>query len=387
MAWMLFPVVILGHIGIWCAVYNQTHATAMPRKTRKAIEKLVVLFLIVVFGLMVYRRVRGFGFDAEAWAHVPALFAYEICCLAAGAFLLLRWIHRKFFFREIEEFSQHSRETIKTKAADGGSVLSSWDAKVLGLIPVNQATQISVESKTFSLAGFPSQLESLVVSHISDLHFTGKLSQDFYREVVKQSNRFEPDIVVISGDIVDLDSCIDWIEPVLGPLQARHKKYFVLGNHDRRVSEPERIRDAMNSIGFLAATGSWDVTEIQGAKIHVAGNELPWFYGAETLPPFERKSDSEFSMLISHSPDQFQFAVERNIDLVLAGHTHGGQVRFPIIGPIVAPSRHGVKYASGVFKSEETVMHVSRGIAGDDIIRINCPPELAILTLQSQPDA
>ena len=66
-----------------------------------------------------------------------------------------------------------------------------------------------------------------------------------------------------------------------------------------------------------------------------------------------------------------------------AGHTHGGQIRLPIVGPIVAPSRYGVKYASGLFHEPPTLMHVSRGVCGVHPLRFNCPPELALLTLVS----
>ena len=66
---------------------------------------------------------------------------------------------------------------------------------------------------------------------------------------------------------------------------------------------------------------------------------------------------------------------------MLAGHTHGGQARIPVIGPFVAPSRFGVRYAGGTFMVGEMLMHVTRGISGDKCIRINCPPEVGLITL------
>ncbi len=380
--WLLFPIIILGHGGTWCAVYNYTHATAMARKTRKIVEKFILLFLFVAFVLMFYRRLQGYVLGIAAWEFWPPLFVYEIYCLAFGAIWTGWWGCRKLLSRKPAELTGHTRETFKVKAVDG-PLLCTWDARLLGAIPGNQSTQICVEKKQLTLDTLPRELDSLVISHLSDLHFTGKLSKQFYSEITRLSNESNPDIVVISGDIVDAEHCIEWIEPTLGPLTATYKKYFVLGNHDRRVSNPDKIRDAMKAIGFEPAPGRWIPTEINGAGLFVAGNELPWFYGAETLKVFQRQSDNEFSLLISHSPDQFQFAVEHQVDLVLAGHTHGGQIRFPVIGPVVAPSKHGVKYASGLFRNQDTVMHVSRGLAGDDIIRINCPPELAILELNA----
>ena len=87
-------------------------------------------------------------------------------------------------------------------------------------------------------------------------------------------------------------------------------------------------------------------------------------------------------MLLSHSPDQVYWAQQNHFDFVLAGHTHGGQVRFPWIGPIVAPSKYGVRYSAGEFQEGNTVMQVSRGISGLQPLRINCPPELTKIVLR-----
>jgi predicted MPP superfamily phosphohydrolase len=82
-------------------------------------------------------------------------------------------------------------------------------------------------------------------------------------------------------------------------------------------------------------------------------------------------------------PGQFAFARDNAFDLMLAGHTHGGQIRLPGLGALISPSWHGWHYASGVFHEPPTVMHVSRGISGKQPIRLNCPPEIAILMLTS----
>jgi uncharacterized protein len=89
---------------------------------------------------------------------------------------------------------------------------------------------------------------------------------------------------------------------------------------------------------------------------------------------------------LSHSPDQIEWAQSNDVDLLLAGHLHGGQIRIPIIGPILAPSRRGVEYSSGVFLIPPTIMHVSRGISGEVPIRMNCPPEVTKLVLHVDDD-
>jgi predicted MPP superfamily phosphohydrolase len=100
--------------------------------------------------------------------------------------------------------------------------------------------------------------------------------------------------------------------------------------------------------------------------------------------PQPQAHGSLFRIAVAHSPDQYPWAQNYDFDLMLAGHTHGGQIRFPVIGPVLSPSRFGVKYAAGTFYEAPTLMHVSRGIAGTRPLRFNCPPELSKLVLRRE---
>jgi predicted MPP superfamily phosphohydrolase len=116
----------------------------------------------------------------------------------------------------------------------------------------------------------------------------------------------------------------------------------------------------------------------------LAGNELPW----HKAPPAESEltgspaADNVLSILLSHSPDQYFWAQREGYKLMLAGHVHGGQIRPPLVGPLLSPSRYGVRYAGGIFYQRPTLLHVTRGISGMIPLRFNCPPEVAKLVLQ-----
>ena len=97
------------------------------------------------------------------------------------------------------------------------------------------------------------------------------------------------------------------------------------------------------------------------------------------MPPDGRRA---VRILLSHSPDQIQWARARDFDLMLAGHTHGGQIQLPVIGPLIGQSRYGVRYCCGVFHVPPTLLHVSRGLSGVQNLRINCRPELTKLVLK-----
>ena len=381
-AWLSLPFVFFGHLAICCAVYNRTHASAVPRGWRKAVEKLIVLAVLGGLAGFAWARWRGFDFDYYSLTRSPVYFGYETGCLAVLLTVAVVWIIRTSTSKR-RYLLEHSVERHSVENTERDPLLLSWDAKLLGGIPFNQSTKIWVEHKSLALPNLPIAFDGFKICQLSDLHFTGKLGQPYFAELVELANQQSPDLVCVTGDIVDTDECIDWIETILAKLEAKHGMYYVLGNHDRRIRDLDRLRRQLSDAGFVFAPPKWRTHQIGCATLFVAGNEIPWFKGAESLSAFERKTENEFSLLLSHSPDQFDFACDRNVDLMLAGHTHGGQICFPLIGPIIAPSRYGIKFAAQpLFRKAHTTMHVTRGIAGDDIIRINCAPELAVLTLK-----
>ena len=225
----------------------------------------------------------------------------------------------------------------------------------------------------------PSELEGLTIAHLSDLHMVGNLTEPFYEQVVEATNALQPDLVCITGDILEDTSCLPWIPRTLGRLQARHGRFFILGNHERRLPDAQVLRDALAAAGLTDLGSRCESVEINGASILLAGNELPWFGSAPTwnLEP----GTWSYRILLSHSPDQIYQAQLEQFDLMLAGHTHGGQIRLPLLGALISPSWHGWRYASGLFHEPPTVLHVSRGIGGTEAIRLNCPPEIALLVL------
>jgi predicted MPP superfamily phosphohydrolase len=216
------------------------------------------------------------------------------------------------------------------------------------------------------------------------LHFTGRIGISYFQEVVRICNDLQPDLVAITGDLVDEEDCIDWIPETLGQLKATHGVYYVLGNHDLRV-DTDRLRRTLANCGLIGLAHHEKCLNIRGQTVCLLGNELPWIASEEVLDQATTSTaeDASFRIGLVHTPDQLSWARKRQIDLLLAGHTHGGQIRIPPFGPIFSPTFGGVRYATGVFYRPPTTLHVSRGISSDLPIRWNCPPELALLTLRS----
>jgi predicted MPP superfamily phosphohydrolase len=215
---------------------------------------------------------------------------------------------------------------------------------------------------------------------------SGRIRKRYFEQVVEHVNKAQLDVIAITGDIVDRNACIDWISTTLGRLRAELGVYFVLGNHDRRV-DIARLKDTLSDCGLVHLGGKTQEIphrDRNGPAILLAGNELPWQGPAPVVPRHETSDEEkqDLRVLLAHTPDQIDWAAEHKFDVMLAGHNHGGQVCLPLIGPILVPSRHGTRYAGGVFSRGDTVLHVSRGTSSLSPIRYNCPPEVAILVLR-----
>ena len=187
-----------------------------------------------------------------------------------------------------------------------------------------------------------------------------------------------PDLIVFTGDLLDNLDLLPWLGATFGRLTAPLGCYYSLGNHDWFFGA-EEIRQEFDRAGWINTAGRSTVLECRGHRLEIAGTELPWM-GAH--PAFTGGPDA-FRILLSHTPDHFAWARAQGVDLMLSGHNHGGQIVFPVFGPIFAPSRHGVRYASGAFWADPTLLYVSRGVSGRHALRLNCPPELTQIVLQS----
>ena len=295
-----------------------------------------------------------------------------------------KWLVPKLFSRVPAALVSNDTRLLDLAGELGHAPIGSGETRLFARIPGNQIFKLAVQKKTLRLPKLPRELEGLTIAHLSDLHMTGKLTREFYEAIVDHTNQLQSDLVVITGDIAEKVKCLDWIVPVLSRLKAREGKYFILGNHEMKLPDPGLLRRLMMEAGFIDVGGNAMQVPLRGVEILMAGSEIPWFGTNPTLTPVPGQAGSlphPFRLLFSHSPDQLPWAKANNFDLMLAGHTHGGQIRLPFIGALISPSKFGFRYAGGLYFEEPTLLHVSRGLCGDHPIRLNCPPELPLLKL------
>jgi hypothetical protein len=249
-------------------------------------------------------------------------------------------------------------------------------------LPGNQLMHLEANVKVLRLDCIPERFVGMRIGHLSDIHLTGQLPDEFYRHALDWLVSQRIELLCLSGDIIDKHQAVPSLPVIFGNLAPDIPKLFVLGNHDRACQLDQTVRRIMSDLNWIDV-GQADRTLLTDrGTLKVLGNERPWFRRELTPGILEEHSkDQEFRLGISHSPDQYLWARKLDVSLLLCGHTHGGQIRFPWIGPVIAPSKYGSRFASGVFYQKPTLMHVSRGLSGVHTIRLGCLPEVSVLEL------
>ncbi len=247
-------------------------------------------------------------------------------------------------------------------------------------LPGNDSLKLARNEWSVTLQKLPPALDGLTILHLTDLHFAHSFRQRFFEEVVNlaMEGAPEPDLVLITGDFLDHDDTVAWVEPVLGRLKARLGKIAVLGNHDYR-HDFRGLRRGLRKADFRTLDGRWMTLETERGCLVLGGTSYPW---GRHLDP-ARMPEGDVRILLSHAPDQVYRASDWSMDFMLCGHNHGGQVRIPVLGPILMPSRYGRRFDQGFYRVGPTTMFVGTGVGGKHPIRFRCQPEVTRITLRS----
>lgn len=381
----------LGHFALVVWTFNRLHAKPWPRAWIYGLERLLLWFAMAVPAVYLgrYLVTGDYLFLGGSTAVLASSWlVYPILCWLILLLALPLWLVPKLRERVPATLVAREATDFDVAAHLGFEPIGDRKTAFLARWPGNEILRLRIERKTLQINRLPRQLEGLTIAHLSDLHMTGRLTQPFYETIVEQTNALKPDLIVITGDIAEKVACIPWVAPTLGRLQARYGKFFVLGNHEMRLPNVAPLRQALTEAGIVDIASRVDVYPVRGTSVVFAGTERPWFGIAPDMSertrgagPLVTSESDYFRILLSHTPDEYAWARAHEFDLMLAGHNHGGQIRLPLVGPLITPSRFGFRYAGGIYHEPPTVLHVSRGLSGLHQLRINCPPELALLTL------
>lgn len=214
-------------------------------------------------------------------------------------------------------------------------------------------------------------------------------------DLIKKIKEQKPNIIVLTGDLIDsrkinIDIAINFIKNInaIAPI------YFVTGNHEANISNFSQIKEELEKNKVIILNNRTEVLKINESEINLIGIDDPRMAHENTVSDSEivnvelsnsKYNQNKYNILLSHRPELFDIYVNKKLDLILAGHAHGGQIRIPFIGGLVAPNQGFFpKYTSELYEKNETTMILNRGI-GNSIIpfRINNRPELVVITLNN----
>lgn len=249
--------------------------------------------------------------------------------------------------------------------------------------------------------GLPLALEGLTLVHISDPHVGVGPGAAVLRRAVDLANRESPDLVLLTGDFLDSHASPEVAGEILvgelARLQATEGVYAVLGNHDMSIGKA-RITTLLESAGVTVLATEHHSVTVGGATVWLLGVEDAGVNFCRDFAMFESAArpqaealagwldaipSSDVRLLLVHHPDFAMMLPPGRLDLVLAGHTHGGYVRLPFVGAPLTPSCFGQTLLAGPVKVDETLVYVSRGLGGVRL-RFNARPEIAVLRLVAE---
>lgn len=240
---------------------------------------------------------------------------------------------------------------------------------------------LTIEHHAIQLPRLPKAFDGFRIVHLSDIHHSPFTSKEQIERAVDTANRLKPDLIALTGDYISHDR--QYAAPcaeLLGRLRARYGVYAVLGNHDH-WTDAALITDLFRAEGITVLIN-------QGMRFELAG-EAFWLAGVDdTMVGLEDLSlalagarESEMKLLLAHNPIILRRAARARVDLVLSGHTHGGQVK--LRSEQNASGRPRRRLLRGLGRQGETQIYVTRGLGTVVLpIRYGCPPEVSLLELR-----
>jgi len=246
-----------------------------------------------------------------------------------------------------------------------------------------KARNIEVSEFRVPFPGLGRDLDGLRIVHLTDIHHGLYFSAEAVAAAVELANSLDPDIVALTGDYVSYSrNFAHSAADLLGGLRARRGIFAVLGNHDFRVGA-DLITRALRRNGIEVLRNRNTVIRSGSADLNVAGVDDLW-YNASLPRALRSIPRGRPVVLLSHNPRIIAAASHYSVDLVLSGHTHGGQVRLPFLERRRDPSHR--RFHTGWDAWGRTRIYISRGIGTIVLpVRLACPPEMPLFTLASRP--
>lgn len=261
-----------------------------------------------------------------------------------------------------------------------------------------QLNWISVTTNIIHLGDLPKEFDGYSIVQLSDLH-----NQEFGNEnerLVKKINKIQPDMIVITGDMLtntrEISNNGDVLIKLLENLNKEYPIYYVTGEHEEGLyyedrnkyqieGTKENYEKKLSNLGVTVLNDERTTITRQDAKINVYGLKEHLTGEIQIEKRLGKPNEEEVNILLSHRPVYFDEYTDWGADLIFSGDTHGGMIRLPIIGGVLSAEGFFPEYDGGLFNKENSIMVVSRGLGNNPIpLRINNRPEIVEIILKSK---
>ena len=242
----------------------------------------------------------------------------------------------------------------------------------------------------FFLPRWPERMNGFTVALLSDFHYDPYFSVHPLHAAIPMVNDLRPDLIVLTGDFVTAPLVGDdrkaafAAEPcarLLCQMTAPHGLWAVLGNHDE-ATDHKHVARALQTENIQVLANQSQAIEHGGARIWLAGVNDVLSKTADLSKTLRTVPANEAVILLAHEPDFADHAAKFPIDLLLSGHSHGGQIRIPLLPPFYLPTL-GKKYVLGTYRVGPLTLYTNAGLGTIGVpARLNCPPEITLLTLR-----
>ena len=242
-----------------------------------------------------------------------------------------------------------------------------------------------------ALRRWPQRMDGFTIALLSDFHYDPYFSAHPLRAAIGIVNKLRPDLIVLTGDFASVPliggnhrAGAKHVEPcaeLLAQMRAPYGLCAVLGNHDIDT-DPSRVTAALQENGIRVLRNQSVPVEMDGSRFWLAGIDDLLGRTADLSATLHGIPSNEATILLAHEPDYADHVASYPVDLQLSGHSHGGQIRVPLLPPLYLP-KLGRKYIWGRYQIRELALYTNPGLGTVAVpVRLNCAPEITLLTLR-----
>jgi uncharacterized protein len=254
-----------------------------------------------------------------------------------------------------------------------------------------EAHEAVIERITIRLHKLPAAFDGFTIAQLTDLHYDEYLHQSYFRDIVARVNGLRPDLIALTGDYVTTPILDRYrrqaaqkqappCAAVMAGLDAPHGVFAVLGNHDHYCG-PDIVMDAFRAQNVPVLINEARPIERGGERIWICGVDSVFGRSYRPKKALAAAPAEQCRMVLLHEPDRADDVSQLGADFMMAGHSHGGQVRIPLLGAPVLPSQ-GRKYPIGLRTVNGMKLYTNRGVGVIHLpLRFHCPPEITLYTL------